>query len=67
LIPAERQVWQIAAALISRQSGSAAAYAETQARRALDKSDQVAHAVWMAVRSAVLALQRSRDDDESLN
>jgi hypothetical protein len=67
MIPLDKEVWQIAAAVVSHQRTAAAAYVERRAQQALDQDDVLNHAVWLAVKKAVTELMRLREEGETVH
>jgi hypothetical protein len=64
MIPVDKEVWQIAASILSHQRKNSVAYAERRAKEALDKDDVLGHAIWLAVKQAVVELTRQREEGE---
>jgi hypothetical protein len=67
MIPLEKEIWGIAAAVVSHKQTAAVEYAEQRAQQALEADDEVNCNIWLAVKCAVIELMRSPEHDENVN
>jgi len=63
----EKVIWETAAAVLCKERGEAPAFAERQARAALDEGDVVGHGRWLSVVEAICELVRPPDEEDTLN
>jgi hypothetical protein len=66
-IPQDRQVWDLAAAVMAKHGDDALDEAERRAKQALDQDDVMGHGIWLQVASAIRELARSAGGRDPVN
>jgi hypothetical protein len=63
----DKQVWELAAAVIGQHGGGALDEAERRAKEALDADDMIGHGIWLAVKATIAELARTPGAGDPMN
>jgi hypothetical protein len=63
----DKEVWELATAVIAKHGAAALGEAERKAKEAFDADDMIGHSVWLSVKEAIEELARSPAGDEPVN
>jgi hypothetical protein len=66
-LPLDKEIWAVAASVISRYQHKAKAYAKRRAKEALNEDDIIKHGLWTAVGMAIEELTRPAEDEQEVN